>query len=256
MEMRRLGQAGPLVSVLGLGTVKIGRNQGVKYPQEFALPKDEAVVALLQAAADLGVNLLDTAPAYGTAEQRLGALLPKVQGRKRQDWVIVTKAGEFFEQGQSRFDFSAAAITASVLASLERLHTDYVDAVLLHSDGEDEAGTRFDPAWSALLRLKAEGKVRMIGFSGKTVAGNLKFAGCADLLMVTYNASETAQAPVMAAAARNGCGILVKKALASGHDRQPVAALQRALAVPGATSVVVGTLSVSHLRANVQAALG
>jgi len=244
---------GPLVSRLGLGTVKFGRNQGVKYPQGFDLPSDAQILDLLRLAHDLGINLLDTAPAYGLAESRLGQVLPQL-GLKRADWVIVSKAGESFENGVSHFDFSGPAIRASVLASLEKLRIDYLDAVLLHSDGIDEAGPRFMPALEALQALKAEGLIRAAGFSGKTLAGNLQFADCADLLMLTYNSAETDQLPAIAAAAGQGKGVLLKKALASGHASDADAALRMALAVPGVTAAVVGSLSPAHLRANAQAA--
>ncbi len=76
MELRPLGSTGIKVSLLGLGTVKLGRNEGVKYPRPFDLPDDRSVVALLETAQSLGINLLDTAPAYGRSEERLGALRP------------------------------------------------------------------------------------------------------------------------------------------------------------------------------------
>ena len=72
---RPLGQTGLSTAVLALGTVKLGRTTGVKYPKSFDLPDDEAATALLHAARNLGINLLDTAPAYGTSEARLGKLL-------------------------------------------------------------------------------------------------------------------------------------------------------------------------------------
>ena len=65
--LRTLGRTDIAVSALGLGTVKLGRNRGVRYPQPFALPDDRAARALLDAARELGVNLLDTAPAYGAS---------------------------------------------------------------------------------------------------------------------------------------------------------------------------------------------
>src|SRR5690606_30396122 len=89
--MRALGSTGLTVSALGLGTAKFGRNEQVKYPTAFALPDDNAVRALLAQAHDLGINLLDTAPAYGTSEERLGQVL-----RNREKWIIVTKTGEEF----------------------------------------------------------------------------------------------------------------------------------------------------------------
>ncbi|HEX6959193.1 MAG TPA: aldo/keto reductase [Ferrovibrio sp.] len=252
MEMRPLGSTGIAVSLLGLGTVKFGRNEGVKYPRGFDLPDDKAVVALLEQARVLGINLLDTAPAYGSSEERIGALLP---GR-REDWVIVTKAGEDFQAGRSSFDFSPAAIRASVERSLRRLRTDYLDAVLLHSDGIGEDGDRFLPAAEALAGLKGQGKLRATGFSGKTVAGALKLLSCVDVLMVTYNPGQRDEAAVVAAAAQAGKGILVKKALASGHVADPARALAEAAALPGVSSIVVGTLSADNLRRNAEAVAG
>lgn len=251
METRPLGSTGIAVSLLGLGTVKIGRNEGVKYPRGFDLPDDAAVVALLEEARALGITLLDTAPAYGESEQRLGRLLP---GR-REDWVIVSKAGEWFAGGQSRFDFSPDAIQASVEESLRRLRTDHLDAVLLHSDGADEAGSRFLPAAERLQRLKAQGKLRAAGFSGKTVAGGLHLLPHVDLLMVTYNPGHRDERPVIAAAAAAGRGVLVKKALASGHLADPAAALAEIAAIPGISGIVVGTLSRENLRANAAAVM-
>ena len=94
MKLRPLGSTGINVSPLGLGTVKLGRNQQVKYPQGFDIPDDAQVSELLALAWELGINFIDTAPAYGTSEQRLGQLLPRAD-----DWVIMTKVGEIFENG-------------------------------------------------------------------------------------------------------------------------------------------------------------
>ena len=63
MELRPLGATGLAVSPLGLGTVKFGRNAGVKYPRPFDLPSDQQALTLLETAWELGINLLDTAPA-------------------------------------------------------------------------------------------------------------------------------------------------------------------------------------------------
>ncbi len=252
MQPRPLGTSGVQVSPIGLGTVKLGRTQGVKYPGSFDLPTDQAALALLQAAVELGITLLDTAPAYGVSEERLGALLPAAGGRDR--WVLCTKAGEEFENGQSRFDFSAAAVTASVERSLRRLRTDRLDVVLLHSGGEDEEAMLSGGAVESLRRLKAQGKVRAIGASTKTPAGALLAAGTLDVVMLTINAGYAADLPAVEAARRNGVGVLVKKALQSGHAEAPGKALSYALGVPGVSSVVVGTLSPEHLRSNASAA--
>ena len=256
MELRPLGTTGLRVSPLGLGTVKFGRNQGVKYPREFALPSDREALALLELAWDLGINLLDTAPAYGESEERLGRLLRQCQ----QDWVIVTKVGEEFHAGQSCFDFSAAATRASVERSLRRLGVEALDAVLIHSSGDDLAILEREAVLPTLLDLKQAGLVRAVGMSSKTVAGGLRAVECCDLVMVTYKLRQQEELPVILAARAAGKGVLIKKGLLSGHLDQvsevdPVrVSLELIYAEPGVSSVVVGTLNPAHLRANVAAA--
>ena len=255
MELRPLGATGLRVSPLGLGTVKFGRNQGVKYPRAFELPSDRDALALLETAWDLGINLLDTAPAYGASEERLGRLLRQC----RRDWVVVTKVGEEFHDGVSRFDFSAAATRASVERSLRRLGVEALDAVLIHSDGDDSNILEREAVLPTLLDLKRAGWVRAVGMSTKTVAGGLRAVECCDLVMVTYNLRQREELPVIRAARAAHKGVLIKKGLLGGHldqvaEADPVlAALRLIFAEPGASSAVVGTLDPAHLRANVAA---
>ncbi|HXH03093.1 MAG TPA: aldo/keto reductase [Candidatus Competibacteraceae bacterium] len=254
MELRELGSSGIRVSPLGLGTVKFGRNQEVKYPQGFALPSDREIRELLALARALGINLLDTAPAYGTAEERLGRLLPG----PRRDWVIVTKVGEEFRDGRSVFDFTAAATRASVERSLSRLNSDWLDLVLIHSDGEDVRILTEEGALDALLELKREGKVRAVGISSKTVAGGLLALDSCDAVMVTHNPLHQEERPVIRAAHERGRGVLIKKGLLSGHlaalGTDPVETCLRCVfAEAGVSSLVVGTLNPAHLRADVAA---
>lgn len=258
MPRRPLAQTGIQVSPLGLGTVKFGRNQGVKYPQGFALPSDKEVRELLALAFDLGINLLDTAPAYGLSEERLGKLLPN----SRHEWVMETKVGEHFQDGVSRFDFTAQGTRSSVENSLRLLKTDYLDMVLIHSDGDDVRILREEAVLDTLLQMQQEGWLRAVGISSKTVAGALLAyeLGC-DVVMATYNPSYSDELPVLEAAAQQGKAVLIKKALASGHldklgGQNPVEhALSFIFAQAGVTSVVLGTLNPQHLRANVATAL-
>jgi aryl-alcohol dehydrogenase-like predicted oxidoreductase len=256
VELRPLGSTGLRVSPLGLGTVKFGRNQGVKYPRAFELPSDQDALALLETAWDLGINLLDTAPAYGSSEERLGRLLR----RCRRDWAIVTKVGEEFDEGGSRFDFSAAATRASVERSLKRLGVEALDAVLIHSDGGDLGILEREAVLPTLLDLKRAGWVRAVGMSSKTVDGGLRAVECCDLVMVTYNLRQRDELPVIRAAGAASKGVLIKKGLLGGHldqvaETDPVSASLRLIyAEPGASSAVIGTLDPAHLRANAAAA--
>jgi aryl-alcohol dehydrogenase-like predicted oxidoreductase len=252
---RPLGATELLVSPLGLGTVKLGRDQGVKYPNGFTIPNDAAARELLAQAHDLGINLIDTAPAYGTSETRLGPLL---RGQ-RQQWVIVSKVGEEFDNGQSRFDFSPAHTRFSVERSLKRLETDFIDLVLVHSDGNDVGILRDSGVYQTLAELKREGKIRGFGLSGKTVEGGLLALEHGDCAMVTYNLNEQAEQAVLDYAELHGKGILIKKALASGHaclaDADPVrASFELIFGHPAATSAIIGTINPRHLAHNVATA--
>jgi aryl-alcohol dehydrogenase-like predicted oxidoreductase len=255
---RQLGQTGLDVSCLGLGTVKIGRNQEVKYPSSFPLPGDKEVSDLLATAKDFGINLIDTAPAYGSSEQRLGRLLTQ-----RDDWIICTKVGEEFTGGKSFFDFTAQHVNYSVERSLRNIQTDYLDIVLIHSDGRDEQIIQSTDCLEALTRLKEKGLVRAIGMSTKTALGGLMAVDKTDIVMVTYNPSNTDDAEAIAKAFSENKGVLVKKALNSGHDcNKPnqdgdavVNNLNLVFSTQGVDSVIVGTINPEHLRQNIAAAI-
>jgi aryl-alcohol dehydrogenase-like predicted oxidoreductase len=248
VEKRRLGNTDIEVSVVGLGTVKFGRNQGVKYPQAFDLPSDEQCRQLLNLAKSIGINFLDTAPAYGSSETRLGQFLKG----QRHDWVLATKVGEQFMEGQSQFDFSTPAIIHSIESSLRALQTDYLDMVLVHSNGDDvaliEAGV-----FESLASLKEQGKIRAFGMSTKTIAGGKLAVDLSDVVMVSFNPTYTDEREVIAHAHEKQKGVLIKKAFASGHLLEsvlPIDALRFVLAEPGVTSAVVGTLNARHLLEN------
>lgn len=255
LAKRSLGQTGIEVSCLGLGTVKFGRNQEVKYPGSFSLPEDEQISALLDQAKDLGINLLDTAPAYGSSEQRLGRLL-----KDRQDWIICTKVGEEFAVGKSFYDFSAEHTRHSIERSLRDIKTDYLDIVLIHSDGKDLQIIESSDCIETLSRMKDEGLIRAIGMSTKTVEGGIKAVELLDVVMVTFNPSAMSDIAVIDHAYSLNKGVLIKKALNSGHDCNGLDSstennLRFSLSRDGVSSVIVGTINPTHLEENVKAVL-
>ncbi len=251
MELRPLGSTGIEVSPLGLGTVKLGRNQQVKYPRAFDLPSDGQVIELLGLARELGINLLDTAPAYGSSQERLGRLL----GPRREEWVIVSKVGEIFEHGRSRFDFSFDYTITTVEQSLATLHTDYLDCVLIHSDGDDLNILEQEGALDALRELKRRGLILSHGMSSKTVEGGLRVVDEMDVVMATCNLEYNAELPVLAAARERRRGVLIKKGLMSGHiegEEGVRRSFRHVFSQPGVTSMIVGTINPIHLRDNVR----
>lgn len=248
MLKRPLGTTGIEVSALGLGTVKFGRNTGVDYPHPYELPNDGHLANLLETAQREGINLLDTAPAYGTAEARIGEA---IEGH-RHDWILCTKAGEEFDGSASHYDFSEEHILRSVDRSLSRLRTDILDILVLHSDGRPVYEIESAGAFRALTRLKREGMVRAVGFSGKSAADAEAAIFRSDVLMCTINATYRDEIGTVRKAAERGVGVLVKKPLHRGFegDAGTIAGITRLV---GVTSVVVGTLSPHHLAENAMA---
>ena len=247
MKQRALGSSGIDVSVLGLGTVKIGRNEQVKYPNEFKIPDDKQVQALFEQAQSAGINFFDTAPAYGNSEQRIGKLLPN-----RHDCVIMTKVGEIFENGESKFDFSAAHTRASVEQSLRQLRRDMIDVVLVHSDGNDMDIIQHEGVFDTLEKLKQQGLVRAFGMSTKTVEGGLWVVDHCDVVMATFNLETDADRPVIERAHQKNKGVVVKKGLQSGHAQNVDSAFDYVLSQPGVSSMIVGTINPEHLRSNAE----
>lgn len=243
MVQRRLGSTGLLVGPIGLGTTKLGRNTDVKYPLPFDLPSDKQVEELLETALSLGINLIDTAPAYGESERRLG----RVVARQREAWLLCTKCGEKYENGRSVYDFSAKSLTRSVDASLQHLQTDYVDVLLLHSNGRDWEILTATDAVDTLTHLKAAGKARAIGISAKSSRGIAAAVAALDVVMAPFNSRDPGLEPALANAHDQGLGIVAIKGLFSGH-LEPSSAIEFVLRQRFVDSLILGTVDKDHLR--------
>ncbi len=256
---RRFGRLDLQGGVVGLGTVKWGRNLKLHYAP-FELPSDATLGRLLNSAEELGINVLDTAPAYGVAEERLGRLLADRRGR----FVVVTKVGEEFEGGESRYDFGAEPVRLSVERSLKRLRLECLDLVLLHCPPDDLAAILGSPALETLSRLKEKGWLRYFGVSSMTLEGGLKAVQLSDAVMVSWNYLYRDQEEVIHAAGREGKAVLLKKALLSGKlssgrasDGSTIleACVASALDKGDVSALIAGTLNPEHLLENAAAAI-
>ena len=246
LERRRLGSTGIEVSVIGLGTVKLGRRTGLKVAP-FRLPSFRKAQKLIHRARDLGINLVDTAPAYGESEALLGMLLKG----EREHWVISTKAGEKHINGVSFFDFSPESIRESVDESLVRLATDYLDIVFVHSDGRDKTILENRGTIDQLEELKSAGKIRATGFSHKTLKGGEKALNSCDVIMATLSKSNNRESALIREAGARGRGVLIKKALDRGTAAPET--LRHVANQPGVSSILIGTINPLHLEADVTA---
>lgn len=245
LSKKALGSTGILVSKLGLGTVKFGRNTGVKYPKQFKIPDDSTIKQLLNTAKELNINLLDTAPAYGSSEERLGELLQA----ERHSWIICSKVGEIFTNNISIFDFRKEYIINSLHQTLKRLKTDYLDILLIHSNGHDEDIINKHKVFETLADLKQQGLIRAFGMSTKTVNGGMLTAQLADVIMATLNLNYAADLPVIKEAHRLNKAVLIKKPLDNGYlsVKPSMDYIFKNPQISGISSVILGTINSKHL---------
>ncbi len=246
MVRRRLSNCGLAVTPIGFGAFKIGRNVGIKYAQDYDLPDESAVNRLLNTVLDLGINYIDTAPAYGISEEQIG----RVISERRREFVLCTKVGETFENGRSTYDFSEHAVRGSIQRSRERLRSDELDIVLIHSDGNDLQILNETDVVPTLTALRDAGVIKAIGLSAKTVDGARVALAWADVLMVEYHVRDQSHGPVIAQAVDAGVGVVVKKGLASGQ-LDPAEAIPFVLGTGGVASLVIGGLDLDHIRTNI-----
>jgi aryl-alcohol dehydrogenase-like predicted oxidoreductase len=155
MQTRKLGNSGPDVSLVGLGT----NNFGGRIDSAAARP-------VLDRALELGITLIDTADVYGNkggSEEILGQLL----GPRRRQVVLATKFGLPMDKAEKLRGASRRYVTQAVEASLRRLKTDWIDVYQVHFP---DPATPIEETLRALDDLKRAGKIRFIGCSNFSAA--------------------------------------------------------------------------------------
>ena len=163
LETSRLGQSDLEITRVGIGTAPIGSTPGWRIywgPQD-----DSEAIRTIEAALDLGVNWIDTAPFYGWGRAEL--IVGQALLGKRDKAYIFTKCGTLRnEQGGEREDLSPASIQHEVEISLRNLKTDYIDLYQFH---DPDPNTPIEESWVAMQTLIKEGKVRYGGLSNHTI---------------------------------------------------------------------------------------
>lgn len=205
LERRRLGKTDMTIGVLGFGAAEIGYTN-----------TDQATVdKLLNSALDAGLDAIDTAECYSISEEQIG----KAVAGRRAEFYLFTKVGHWPADG-----WSAAGIARSIERSLERLGTDHVDIVQLHSCDQDvlEKGEAIE----ALEKARKAGKTRYIGYSGDSQAALAAVkSGRFDTLMTSISiADQEAIELTLPLAREKEMGVIVKRGIANAawrYDSEP-----------------------------------
>ncbi len=279
MRYRRLGRTGLEISEIGLGALELGRDWGIRIEGDFGRPEEQDAVALVHRALALGINFIDTAPAYQVSEERIGKAL---KGH-RHSVYLATKVGEHYSDERGFwYDYGAAAVQASIEQSLRCLQTDIIDLLQIHSASVEII--RQGEVLDVMQRFQQAGHVRFIGMSGDDQAAVAAIEnGNYDSVQVVYNIfSQQPRHTVFPRAREHDIGVIIMVPLGHGaitkksehldeKDQARVraldfliqpdrslaqAALQFVLAAEAVSTAIPGTRKIANLETNVAAAEG
>lgn len=158
MKYRKLGRTGIQVSEISLGTWAFGN-------KVYGGVDEKDGIKTIHEGIDLGVNLFDTAPQYGTPQQDGVAeiVLGKALKGRRDKAIISTKFGRNPTISEGASQFYKSRIIDSVEESLRRLQTDYIDVLFFHSPFSPNEIN--DDVWEGIEQVKKQGKVKFVGHS-------------------------------------------------------------------------------------------
>lgn len=197
---------------MGLGTWQFGG----EWAHDFSQAEADAI---LDAAAECGVNLIDTAECYGDhlSERLIGNYLAR---HDRSSWFIATKFGHRFKKFMDRDElFSPKEVEQQLEASLKALNTETIDLYQFHSGSDEEFNNQ--ALWSMLAKQKQAGKIRHLGVSilgkGSELQASQAQSVGAEVLQVIYNRMDRRPEQLyFPYAERDQLGILARVPLASG----------------------------------------
>ena len=229
MRYRPLGNTGHHVSEVGLGTYPLGGTlitSGSYWtgPATYGEVLLETAVETILHGMALGVNFIDTAPVYSEAEVYIAeALRRRPQHLQHMEVFVETKGGEHVrpvaDGGDPVLarDFSRAALRESVQRSKERLQTDLIEAVLLHSPVAEEMAE--DPL-GLLVEMRAERHMGHIGVSASDTTEAIRLIeedGRAEIIQIGFSLLEPEPtARLLPLAEERGIGVVIRSPLASG----------------------------------------
>ena len=204
MEKRVLGLTGMEVSVLGFGGAEVG----------YENASQDTVGRLLNAALDAGLNVIDTAECYVADGPSSEELIGNAVSYRRNDFFLFTKCGHAsgFPNG---IDWDVKMLEESIDRSLQRLKTDCVDLLQLHSCSAEVL--RKGHVIEVLQRARAAGKTRFIGYSGDNDDALYAVTSKAfDTLQTSINiADQSVMDTNLPSAKYNGMGVIAKRPIAN-----------------------------------------
>jgi aryl-alcohol dehydrogenase-like predicted oxidoreductase len=209
MRRKKLGRTNLEVSELSLGTVELGLDYGI----DATRPSEDEACDLLHYVLDRGINLIDTARAYGEAERIIGRALKN----RRHEYVLIGKV-------------QPSEVRSQVETSLATLKTDHIDLMLIHCRAEQTLPDR--ETFEELDKLRQAGKIRFIGSSvyGPEAATAAIHSGWFDCIEVGYSVLDRRiETGVLALAESKDVGVIARSVLLKGSLSERYLLLPEAL---------------------------
>jgi aryl-alcohol dehydrogenase-like predicted oxidoreductase len=158
MQKRRLGNSDLEITPIGIGAWAMG---GSGWAFSWGQQDDQESIAAIHAALDRGINWIDTAAVYGLGHSE-EVVARALQDRSAKPYVFTKCERIWNERGEIAKSLKEPSIRKEVEASLRRLNVDVIDLYQIHWPEPDE---EIEEGWTAMAKLKQEGKVRHIGVS-------------------------------------------------------------------------------------------
>ncbi len=192
MRTMKIGKSGIEASVVAIGTWAIGGDS------MWGASDDSESMRTIHRARDLGITLLDTAPAYGLGHSE--EVVGKALAGRRSDYVLSTKCGLRWDVAEGALHMERDGVrivrntrpqflAEEIEASLRRLKTDYIDIYIVHWQALPEYPGPIADTMGFLSELKRQGKIRAIGASNldEEQFGQYVAAGQLDLIQEKYS---------------------------------------------------------------------
>ena len=212
MNYRRLGRTNLQVSEISLGTVELGMDYGIPVHGEHRRPSEADAARLLNCTLDLGINLIDTAQAYGESEAIIGRALRS----RRDEYILATKISSLSWEGYAGKELRER-VEASITESLRTLHTDIIDLLYIHN-ATPELIQRGEIV-EIIQRAQQAGYARFIGATTYGEAAPLAVLkdGRFDCIQIAYNLLDRQfEERVLPSAKENDVGVVIRSVLLKG----------------------------------------
>src|SRR5437868_7069133 len=212
MQTRQFGNSDMQITPLGLGTWAIG---GGGWAFGWGPQDDEASIATIHRAIDLGINWIDTAAVYGLGHSE-EVVAKALDGVKRRP-LVFTKCGRVWdEQRQIGKRIKAASIRKECEGSLRRLRVSVIDLYQMHWPEPDED---IEEGWQEMVKLKQEGKVRWLGvsnFSAEQMSRVSKYGEITSLQPPYSMVRPEVEESILPHCLKNNIGVIAYSPMASG----------------------------------------